>query len=279
MKQYLRIARKALEGTRRKNRTAFDTTGYFHDMCQYDLRDGFPIVTTKLVDYKKPIAEMLGFLRGYDSAAQFREIGCNVWGANANENEQWLSNPNRKGHDDLGSIYGVQARRWPVTDDFSIDQLADVVDKIHNRHDNRRLIVSHWNPVDMGRMALPPCHVMYKFAIDGNVLHMSMFQRSCDVPLGVPFNITGYAWLLSVVAHITGMQAGVFTHFMDDIHVYTNQYHKLCEQVTRSTYKLPTLKINPKIESLLDLETWVRPEDFSLVGYKHHEVIWYPFAV
>lgn len=297
MRQYIDLARKTLElGMYKRNRTGVDHIGYHGDMCQYNLQRGFPAVTTKKLAFKSVVAEMLGFLRGYDNASDFRKLGCNVWDANANEDQQWLNNPNRVGEDDLGRVYGVQARDWKtnklhfeacsdndncfaVGDYKIIDQLKNVVDDLSKGIDNRREIVTHWNPGELDQMALPPCHLLYQFGIQGEYLNLSMYQRSCDVPLGVPFNIAGYAWLLSVIAKITGFKPGVFTHFMHDIHVYEDQVPMLKEQLQREPYPLPTLLIHPEIRSLKDLETWASPEHFELKKYNHHPVINYPFAV
>jgi len=191
-----------------------------------------------------------------------------------------LSLARRLGHDDLGCIYGVQARCWrTVNNTACIDQLQGVVDKLKQGVDDRRLIVTHWNPGELNMMSLPPCHLLYQFGIENDRLNMSMYQRSCGLPLGVPFNIAGYAWLLSVVAHITGFKPGVFTHFMHDIHIYENQLNGLVEQLERKPYPLPSLYVNSKIKTLEDLETWVTPDDFELINYVHHPAINYPFAV
>jgi thymidylate synthase len=279
MQQYLEIAHKALNGTRKRNRTGVDTFGYTGEMCKYDLRDGFPILTTKRVAFYPCVAEMLGFLRGYDNATDFQDLGCNVWNANANENEQWVNNPSRLGNNDLGRIYGVQARRWRTTMLYELDQLRHVVDMLLLGKDDRRLIVTHWNPGELGQMALPPCHVMYKFSIENDTLHLCMYQRSCDVPLGVPFNITGYSWLLAVIAHITGFEAGVFTHFMDDVHVYENQAELLEQQLQRTPRDLPVLNIDSRVKTLEDLDLWARPDSFHLGGYLPHGPIKFPFTV
>jgi len=315
MQQYLRICRELLEnGKRKSNRTGIDHIGYHGDMMKFDLADGFPAVTTKKLYVRQVFAEMLGFLRGYDNAADFRGLGCKVWDANANENAGWVANRNRTGEDDLGRIYGVQARDWnpPYFGDPKIDQLRNVYNDLKAGIDNRREIVMHWNPAELDQMALPPCHLMYQFGLEPltvkerrktledielyfstlpseedmddmgiprHRLNLSMYQRSCDVPLGIPFNIAGYAWLLSVMAQITNAVPGVFTHFMHDIHYYANQEEWLIEQVKRQPLKLPALKINPKIKTLEDLETWVTVDDFELVGYEHHPAIKFPFAV
>jgi thymidylate synthase len=279
MKQYLELSQKALDqGVRKTNRTGIDHIGYTGDMMKFNLADGFPAVTTKRLAFKSVVAEMLGFLRGYSSAADFRALGCKVWDANANDNQQWLYNPARTGDDDLGRIYGVQARQWAGTSGPA-DQLRAVYDDLRHGIDNRREIVTHWNPGEINQMALPPCHMFYQFGIQGDRLNLSMYQRSCDVPLGIPFNIAGYAWLLSVMARITGHQPGEFTHFMHDIHIYENQIGLMYEQLNRNPLPLPALWINPKIATLEDLETWVTPDDFRLEGYEHHPAIAFPFAV
>ena len=279
MQQYLDLCRKALSGLKKENRTGTDHIGYHGDMMKFDLADGFPAVTTKKLTVKSVFGEMLGFMRGLDNAASFRELGCNVWNANANDDPIWLANPHRKGTDDLGRIYGVQARRWLGTDGYPIDQLKSVIDRILARKDDRRLIVTHWNPAELDRMALPPCHMFYQFGIQGGHLNLTLYQRSCDVPLGIPFNIAGYSWLLSVVSQITGLIPGHFTHFLHDIHIYENQVEPLKEQLTRTPHPLPTLSINPDIKTLEDLETWVTPDDFTLDNYQHDPYIAFPFSV
>lgn len=540
MEQYLNLCRNVLrDGRQKSNRTGVDTIGYHGDMCKYNLRDGFPAVTTKKLAFKSVVAEMLGFLRGYDNAADFRALGCKVWDENANDNEQWLANPHRGWEDDLGRIYGVRWRKWrnwePIlhienlpsntgiadyniiqTDDIAdftsnksgiigniyestksgrfrviresgrnksghllfdirffntgnmvkncqkpavlkgnikdiyspcvcnigvVGNVAKVVkhelyqtwhDMIHrcygknrqnnkwykdngvtvsdrwlvfenfvsdskkvknwelkavfpgeysldkdfndsniydvstcrwsNKHeqvvnsdnapsfiaidpdgnshigrgskvfadehglssgmvrqcvrgtckshkgwtfkktrdifiytetdqlklvaaklkmgiDDRRLIISGWHPSELDKQCLPVCHAFMQFGIQGNRLNLTMYQRSCDVPLGIPFNIAGYAWLLSVMAKITGHKPGTFTHMMHDIHVYVNQFDLLLEQAEREPLPLPHMLINPKIKTLEDLETWVTPDDFALIGYEHHPHIKYPFTV
>jgi len=280
MKQYLDLCIKTMnEGIKKKNRTGIDHIGYTGDMMQFNLQDGFPAVTTKKLAFKSVVAEMLGFLRGYTNAADFRALGCKVWDENANENKEWLNNPNREGEDDLGRIYGKQARDWNGIEGQVIDQLKMVYDDLRQGKDNRREIVTHWNPSELNIMALPPCHLLYQFGIQGEYLNLSMYQRSCDVPLGIPFNIAGYAWLLSVMSQITGHKAGELTHFMHDIHIYENQMELMKDQVLRIPYALPTMSINPEIGNLRDLGTWVTTDDFELLGYNHHPHIKYPFAV
>lgn len=279
MKQYLDLCRKALEhGMRKTNRTGVDHVGVLAEMCKYRMEDGFPAVTTKKLAFKSVVAEMLGFLRGYNNAADFRALGCKVWDSNANENTEWLSNEFRRGRDDLGRIYGVQARRWRGPSG-EIDQLKKVMDDLSRGIDNRREIVMHWNPGELEQMALPACHAFYQFGIHGDELYLTLYSRSLDLPLGKPFNVAGYSWLLCVIAKITGLRPGTFTHMIHDAHIYVNQVDLMREQLMREPYPLPTLWINPEIKSLSDLETWVTPNDFRLEGYRHHEHIAYPFAV
>lgn len=280
MKQYLDLCKKVLyKGITKKNRTGINHVGYTGDMMKFNLQEGFPAVTTKKLAFKSVIGEMLGFLRGYTNAGDFRALGCNVWNANANENKNWVKNSNRKGMDDLGRIYGVQARKWRGRLHL-VDQLKMVYEDLKRDIDNRREIVTHWNPGEMELMALPPCHLLYQFGIQGEYLNLSMYQRSCDVPLGIPFNIAGYAWLLSVMAHITGHKPGELTHFMHDIHIYENQIDLMKNvQLKRKCFLLPKLIISSNIKTLQDLETWVTPNDFVLENYQCHAKIDYPFAV
>ncbi len=285
MKQYLDMCRKALNGQWKNNRTGIPTIGYIGDFCKYDMADGFPVVTTKKFWFRSCIAEFLGFLRGYDNAADFRKLGTKVWDANANRNETWLANPNRKGEDDMGRVYGVQARDWAmeISDEVGpifFDQLKSVIDDLSKGIDNRREIITHWNPGEMDRMSLPPCHLLYQFGIQGDRLCLSMYQRSCDLPLGVPFDIVGYAWLLHVVARITGLKPGVFNHYLHDIHIYENQVDQMQNiQLLREPRPLPRLEMNPDIRTLEDLETWVTVKDFNLKVYNPYGEIKYPFAV
>lgn len=284
MKQYLDLVHKVMtEGVVKKNRTGIDTVGILGAMMQFDMADGFPIVTTKKTSFRVAIAEMLGFLRGYTSAADFRKLGCKVWDKNANENEAWLGSRYRTGTDDLGRIYGAQARGWwgpnPTPGHDIFDQLRMVYDDLRKGIDNRREIVTHWNPAEMDRMSLPPCHLLYQFGIQEGRLCLSMYQRSCDLALGVPFNIVGYAWLLHVMARITGLEPGVFTHFLHDVHIYDDHLDGMSEQCRRRFHPLPRFHMTAGICNLEDLETWVTPADFVLDGYIHDDPIKYDMAV
>lgn len=281
MKQYLDLCKEALNGDIREHRNG-KTIGVFGAMMKFDMRDGFPLVTTKKLAWRSAFAEMLGFLRGYDNAKDFAELGTNVWNANA-EADYWVNNPQCQGNGDLGRIYGVQARGWrsPSPYGFPLDQLKMVIDDLSKGIDNRREIVTHWNPGEMDEMALPPCHMMYQFHLRGNHLDMSMYQRSADLPLGVPFNIAGYAWLLHVIARITGTVPGVFTHMIGDAHVYWNQRELLEEQISRITRSLPTLLIDVNLSTLEDFENkrCTIDNSFRISGYEHDEPIQFPFSV
>ena len=212
---------------------------------------------------------MIGFRRGYDNASDFRKLGCNIWDANANENDDWLNNPNRQGTDDLGRIYGVQARDW-IGPSGSIDQLKNIVQDLSKGIDNRREIVTHWNPGEMDQMALPSCHLLYQFGIQGGRLNLSMYQRSCDFFLGVPFNIVGYSWLLHVVARITGLRPGIFTHFMHDCHLYVDHLDGAKEMLMRDEKRLPRMVINPAVVDRNYLENMATVDDFVLNVYEYH---------
>lgn len=290
--EYNRIVKNVLTyGTWSHNeRTGLKTLFYHGDMMKFDLSDGtFPLLTTKKIVVKPMIAELLGFIRGYDNAEQFRQLGCNFWNANANESKDWLVNPNRKGVDDLGRIYGVQARGWVASrmdhDDDDrfigwkyVDQLGEVVDKLSKGIDDRRLVVTHWNPGERDQQALVPCHMMYMFGIRDGHLDLSMIQRSGDLMLGIPHNIASYSLLLCIVSQITGLKPGIFTHFMHNIHIYENHLEGADEQLKRASFDPPKLLINPNIKSLHDLETWVSSNDFTFENYGHHPFIKFPFA-
>lgn len=284
MQQYKDLLQKTVvQGVSKNNRTGIDTTGIIGGHMQFNMNDGFPALTIKKVYWKAAISEMLAFLRGYDNAADFRKLGCKVWDQNANENKQWLDNPNRKGEDDLGRVYGVQARNWTPPHDiempYHIDQLKMVYEDLKQGIDNRREIVTHWNPGEMEEMALPPCHLLYQFSIQGSELHLTMYQRSCDMALGVPFNIIGYSWLLCVMARITGLNAGTFNHFLVDIHIYDNHMDGVKTMLERKPLQLPKLWMNPDIKTLEDLETWVTVKDFELINYSHYPSIKMEMAV
>lgn len=239
-----------------------------------------PILTTKKVAMKKAIAEMLGYVRGYDNAANFRELGTDTWDANANENQAWLANPHRKGVDDMGRVYGVQGRFWRTPEGETVDQLAKIVNDLSQGKDDRREILSFWNPGEMHLGCLAPCLYEHVFSILDGTLYLTSTQRSDDLPLGHAFNQIQVAWFLAVMAQITGLKPGMATHNIINAHIYENQLEIMkTEQLHREPRELPKLVINPAIKSLRDLETWVTPADFTLEGYDPHPAIKYPFSV
>lgn len=279
MKQYLELLVDVMNnGTVASNRTGTDTKFKMGGMLKFDLAEGFPVVTTKSLAWKAACAEMLGFLRGYDSADLFDDLGCKVWYDNANKEPNWLANLHRKGENDLGRVYGVQARDWRYVGG-EIDQFLGVYLNLLDKRDDRRLIVNHWNVGELDQMALPPCHLMYQFGVENDRLNLAVYIRSSDMFLGLPFNIVGYAWLLSVMAYITGYTPGVLTVFLFNYHIYVNHFNQVCEQITRTPRTLPTLLIDPNIQTLEDLETWVTMDNFKLENYTPYPALYAPMAI
>lgn len=283
MKQYLDLCRRIVDtGTWVENeRTGIRCLTVINADLQYNVADNeFPLITTRKSFFKAAIAELLGYLRGYDNAAQFREIGCNTWNANANENEAWLNNPNRRGEDDMGRVYGVQGRRWQKPDGSHLDQLRKIVDNLSRGVDDRGEILTFYNPGEFELGCLRPCMHTHTFSLLGDTLHLTSYQRSCDVPLGLNFNQIQVFTLLALMAQITGHKAGMAYHKIVNAHIYENQLELMRDvQLKREPFPSPQLHINPKITSLEDLETWVTTDDFEISGYQHHEAIRYPFAV
>lgn len=248
---------------------------------EYDVgANQFPLVTTRKCYYKAAIAELLGYIRGYDNAAQFRDIGCKTWDANANENTSWLANPARKGTDDMGRVYGVQGRKWLKPDGSSLDQLSKIVNNLSKGIDDRGEILTFYNPGEFDLGCLRPCMHTHTFSILDDTLYLTSYMRSCDVPLGLTFNMPQCFVLLALMAQITGLKAGKVYHKIVNAHIYQNQYDLMKDvQLKRTPYGLPQLAINPAIKTLSDIETWVSTDDFTLLGYESHEPIAYPFAV
>lgn len=281
--QYLELCRRIVEqGTWVNNeRTGINCLTVINADLEYDVGNNeFPLITTRKSFYKAAIAELLGYLRGYDSAAQFREIGCNTWNANANENQAWLNNPHRKGEDDMGRVYGVQGRCWQRPDGSQLDQLQKVIDNLTRGIDDRGEIISFYNPGEFELGCLRPCMHTHNFSLLGDTLHLTSYQRSCDVPLGLNFNQIQCFVLLALVAQITGHKPGMAYHKIVNAHIYENQLPLMRdEQLKRQPYAAPKLTINPAIKSLRDIETWVSRDDFSVSDYQSHPPIKYPFAV
>lgn len=283
MKEYLDLGRRVVNNGEwvYNERTGKRCLTVINADLEYDLSQGlFPVLTSKKLHWKPAIAEMLGYLRGYNSAAQFRAIGANTWNANANDNQAWLANQFRKGEDDMGRAYGVQGRAWRNPEGKHIDQLAKVYNDLKLGVDDRREIVTFWNPGETDRMCLAACMHTHTFSILGGKLYLTSYQRSDDLPLGHGFNQVQVAWLLAIMAQITGLPAAKAFHKIVNAHIYEDQLETYVnEQLPREPLPLPQLKINPDIKTLADLETWVTVDDFELVGYEHHPAIKFPFSV
>lgn len=281
MKQYLDLANRILfEGKWVENeRTGIPCLTVINADFEYDVGAGeFPILTTRKVNIRSAIAELLGYLRGYDNADQFASIGCNTWHANANDNEAWLSNPNRKGKGDMGRVYGVQGRSWKTPTGI-LDQLMKVHHNLLKGKDDRGEIITFWNPGEFDLGCLRPCMFMHHFSLLDGTLYLNSYQRSCDVPLGLVFNqIQCYVFLL-IMARITGHNPGKVFHKIVNAHIYENQIPTMIEQMKREPFESPTLIMNPSIKTIEDILTWVTPDDFVMVNYKHHEPIKHPFTV
>jgi thymidylate synthase len=238
------------------------------------------MITTRKSFYKSAIAEFIGYIRGYDNAADFRALGTKTWDANANLNEAWLNNPFRKGQDDMGRVYGIQGRSWAKSQGGHIDQLKKVVDNLSKGIDDRAEIITFYNPGEFDMGCLRPCMHTHNFSLLGDTLYLTSYQRSCDVPLGLNFNQVQVYVFLALMAQITGKKPGVAYHKIVNAHIYEDQIELMKNvQLKRQPFPSPQLIINPKIKTLEDLETWVTMDDFEVVGYQCHEAIKYPFAV
>ena len=283
MKQYLALCERIInEGEWVENkRTGKRCLTVINADLKYDVANNqFPLITTRKSFWKAAVAEMLGYLRGYNSAAQFREIGCNTWNANANENEDWLNNPHRKGEDDMGRVYGVQGRSWMRPDGTTLDQLKKIVGHLKDGIDDRSEIMTFYNPGEFEMGCLRPCMHTHHFSLLGDTLYLNSIQRSADVPLGINFNRVQVYVLLALIAQITGHKAGKAYHKLVNAHIYEDQLELMRDtQLKRSPYPSPQLIINPKIKTLEDIETWVTTDDFEVTNYQYHEAIRYPFSV
>jgi len=283
MKQYLDLCQRIIDDGEMiyNKRTGHNTLTVINADLEYNVGKGeFPMITTRKTFYKSAIAELIGYIRGYDSAADFRAIGTKTWDANANLNESWLKNPARKGTDDMGRVYGVQGRSWQTPEGNHIDQLKKVVDNLTNGIDDRGEIITFYNPGEFHLGCLRPCMHTHTFSLVGDTLHLTSYQRSCDVPLGLSFNMIQVYTFLALMAQITGKKPGIAYHKIVNAHIYENQIELMRDvQLKRRPFTPPILKINPDIKSLEDLETWVTKDDFEVEGYECHEPIKYPFAV
>ncbi|MCY0856033.1 MULTISPECIES: thymidylate synthase [unclassified Cupriavidus] len=264
MKQYLDFMRHVQEhGTEKADRTGTGTRSVFGYQMRFDLREGFPVVTTKKLHMKSIIHELLWFLKGSTNIQYLKENGVSIW-------DEWAD-----ANGELGPVYGSQWRAWPTPDGRHIDQISDLMTQIRSNPDSRRLIVSAWNVGEIAQMKLPPCHAFFQFYVADGRLSCQLYQRSADIFLGVPFNIASYALLTHMIAQQTGLDVGDFIWTGGDCHIYSNHAEQVATQLARAPMALPQLKILRKPDSIFDYKY----EDFELVGYESHPAIKAPVAV
>ena len=264
MQPYLDLMRHVLvHGQRKSDRTGTGTLSVFGWQMRFDLARGFPLVTTKKLHTRSIIHELLWFLRGDTNIRYLKENGVSIW-------DEWAD-----ADGELGPVYGAQWRRWESPDGRRIDQIAQLVDGLRRNPDSRRHIVSAWNPADVDRMKLPPCHALFQFYVADGRLSCQLYQRSADIFLGVPFNIASYALLTMMVAQVCGYRPGEFVHTFGDAHLYANHLDQARLQLAREPRTLPTMRLNPEVRDLLAF----RFEDFRLEGYDPHPHIPAPVAV
>ncbi len=255
MKQYLDLLNHVLEnGVKKQDRTGTGTISVFGYQMRFDLQKGFPVMTTKKLHLRSIIHELLWFLKGETNLDYLHANNVTIW-------DEWAD-----ANGELGHIYGYQWRSWPAANGQSIDQISKVVKSIKENPDSRRHIVSAWNVGELESMALPPCHVLFQFYVAGGKLSCQLYQRSCDIFLGVPFNIASYALLTQMMARVTGLQPGEFVHTLGDAHIYLNHLDQARLQLTREPYPLPQMIINPEKNDIFQFAF----EDFSLVNYQSH---------
>jgi len=255
MNQYNDLLQRILaDGVEKQDRTGTGTLSVFGHQMRFDLAAGFPLLTTKRLPLKSIIHELLWFLKGDTNVKYLRENGVSIW-------DEWADV-----NGDLGPVYGSQWRSWPTPGGGSIDQIAHIIDMIRHNPDSRRLVVSAWNPAEIDKMALPPCHCLFQFYVAGGKLSCQLYQRSGDVFLGVPFNIASYALLTMMVAQVTGLKPGDFVHSLGDVHLYSNHLVQARLQLTRSVRRLPAMTLNPEVRDIFAF----RYEDFTLEGYDPH---------
>lgn len=264
MKQYLDLMRHVLEhGTKKSDRTGVGTLSTFGWQMRFDLARGFPLLTTKKVHLKSIIYELLWFLRGDTNVRWLQQHGVTIW-------DEWAD-----AQGELGPVYGSQWRNWPTPGGGAIDQIAQVANSIRTRPDSRRHIVTAWNPAEIDKMKLPPCHALFQFYVAGGRLSCQLYQRSADIFLGVPFNIASYALLTLMMAQISSLAPGEFVHTFGDAHLYLNHVDQAREQLARSPRPLPRMRLNPSVKDIFGF----RYEDFTLEGYDPHPAIKAPIAV
>jgi thymidylate synthase len=264
MHTYLQLLRHVLEhGAAKSDRTGTGTRSVFGYQMRFDLEEGFPLLTTKKIHTRSVVHELLWFLQGSTNVRYLQQNGVSIW-------DEWAD-----AQGELGPVYGSQWRSWPTPDGQSIDQIAEVVAQIRKNPDSRRLVVSAWNPADLPRMALAPCHALFQFYVADGRLSCQLYQRSADVFLGVPFNIASYALLTAMVAQVTGLRCGDFVHTLGDAHLYLNHLEQAREQLARAPRSLPELRLNPTVQDLFAF----RYEDITFEAYDPHPAIKAPIAV
>jgi thymidylate synthase len=255
MRQYLELLQHILDrGVEKDDRTGTGTLSVFGYQMRFDLLNGFPLLTTKKLHLKSIIYELLWFLQGDTNIHYLNEHGVRIWDEWADQNGE------------LGPVYGGQWRNWKTADGRTIDQISQVIEQIQTNPNSRRLIVSAWNPGEIDRMALPPCHALFQFYVVNGKLSCQLYQRSADVFLGVPFNIASYALLAMMVAQVCKLVPGEFVHTFGDVHLYCNHIEQAQMQLTRMPFPLPEMKINPNVNSIFDFHY----EDFELINYQSH---------
>ncbi|SFU48472.1 thymidylate synthase [Alicyclobacillus macrosporangiidus] len=258
MRQYHDLCRRILsEGVRKDDRTGVGTLSVFGHHMRFDLREGFPLLTTKKLHVKSIIYELLWFLRGDTNVRYLQEHGVTIW-------DEWAREDG-----DLGPIYGKQWRAFAGANGKTVDQIRWVIDEIQRNPNSRRLVVSAWNPPELDEMALPPCHVLFQFYVANGRLSCQLYQRSADTFLGVPFNIASYALLTHMVAHVTGLEVGEFIHTLGDAHLYLNHLEQVKLLLSREPYPLPRLRLNPAVRSIFDFDY----DDIEIIGYQAHPPI------
>ncbi len=264
MQQYLQLMQHVLEkGAKKEDRTGTGTLSVFGYQMRFDLNEGFPLVTTKKCHLRSIIHELLWFLKGDNNVKYLNDNKVTIW-------DEWA---NEAG--DLGPVYGVQWRSWPTPDGKTIDQVETLIKNLKANPDSRRHIISAWNVADLDKMALAPCHTLFQFYVADNKLSCQLYQRSADIFLGVPFNIASYALLTMMIAQVCNFELGDFVHTFGDAHLYSNHLDQTREQLKRTPFKRPIMKINPDVKELLDFKF----EDFELVGYESHPHIKAPVAI
>ncbi|XP_043266648.1 thymidylate synthase [Venturia canescens] len=283
--QYLQLIEKIIsQGTERGDRTGVGTFSIFAPQMRFNLRDDIlPLLTTKRVFWKGVVEELLWFIKGSTNAKELTDKGVHIWDSNSSRAFLDSCGFNEREEGDLGPIYGFQWRHFGAEytnmhADYTgqgIDQLQDVIDTLKNNPNDRRIIISAWNPVDIPKMALPPCHCFVQFYVSNNELSCHLYQRSADVGLGVPFNIASYSLLTYMIAHVTNLKPGELVHTMGDCHIYTNHVEALQEQTKRAPRPFPKLKIKRQVKNIDDFVA----EDFELIGYNPHPKISMPMAV